>query len=301
MFSHDASFSHFEYLLSQGDEHADGAARFLDALVATSGSRRRRLPKGRTLARAQRGYVMREEPDTEMAVPDAFLPERMKPPREGMRDGRASSKEKPCLYLATDPDAAMAEVRPWVGAHISLAHFKLIKDCMLIDCSHDKVVSIELMLREDPATPAEEEAAIWGDVAHAFSKPLTQDDVPSEYLATQAISERFQREGYDGIAYQSPLGKGKCIALFDLDAAELAQCALFETKSVTHTFGQINNWYCIPKHYQHVADSIGIDVSSPEAARPRFLRIVDYRLCEEDRETPTAGLDAEGQEPDREV
>src|SRR5216684_75110 len=84
MFSHDASFSHFEYLLSQSDEHGAGIARFLDALVATSGSRRRRLPKGRILARAQRGYVMREEPDTEMAIPDAFLPERMKPPREGM-------------------------------------------------------------------------------------------------------------------------------------------------------------------------------------------------------------------------
>jgi hypothetical protein len=243
---------------------------------------------------------MREDREAEMDIPDAFLPERMKPLREGIGEGRVNPKGKPCLYLATDADTAMAEVRPWVGAHISLAQFTVMKDSALVDCSRDKVRSGDLMLREEPATPAENEEAIWGDIAYAFAKPLTQDDLLSEYLATQTISERFRREGYDGVAYQSPLGKGKCIAFFDLDAADLAACALYTTESVTHTFRQTNNWYCIPKYNQHVADSIGIDVSSLEAAKPHFLHIM-FLPHEEDRETPTAGRDAEGQSLDREV
>ena len=194
----------------------------------------------------------------------------------------------------------MAEIRPWVGAHISMAQFKVMKDCVLIDCSRDKVRSLDLMLREEPATPAEEEEAIWGDIAYAFAKPLTRDDVLSEYLATQAISGKFRREGYDGVAYQSALGKGKCIALFDLDAADLAACSLHVTESVTYKFGQINNWYCVPKHHQHIADGIGIDVSSPEAALPHFLRIT-YLPCEEDTKTPSSGRDAEDQRSDRGV
>ena len=301
MSSHDASFPHLEYLLSQSDERAEEITGFLDAIVATSGCRRRRLPKGRTLFRAQRGYVMRQVREAEMEVPDAFLPERMKPLREGTSEGRLNPKGKPCLYLATDADTAMPEARPWVGAHISLAQFKMMKNCMLIDCSLDKLRSVDLMLREEPAIPAEEEDAIWGDIAYAFAKPQTQNDVLSEYVTTQAISERFRREGYDGVAYQSPLGTGKCIALFDLDVADLAACALYETKSVTHTFGQINNWYCIPRHFPHVADSMGIDLSSPEAGLPHFLRITSYLPVEEDREAPTAVPDAEGQPSDREV
>ena len=183
---------------------------------------------------------------------------------------------------------------------MSLAQFKVMKDCTLIDCSGDKVRSMDLVLREEPATPAEKEEAIWGDIAYAFAEPLTRDDVLSRYLATQAISERFRREGYDGIAYESALGKGKCIALFDLDVADLASCALYKTESVTHTFRQINNWYCIPKHYQDIADSIGIGAASPEAALPHFLRIT-FCPPEQDIEAPTTERSAEGQPPDREV
>ena len=299
MSSRHVSFLDFQCLASQSDENAEEIARFLDAIVATSGCRRRRLPKGRSLFRAQRGYVMREDREAEAETPDALFPERMKPLREGASEGRVNPKGKPCLYLATDPDTAMAEVRPWVGAHISLAQFKAMKDCTLIDFSLDKVRTLDLMLRGEPATPDEEEKAIWGDIAYAFAAPLTQADVASECLATQAISERFRREGYDGIAYQSAPGRGKCIALFDLNAADLAACALHATESVTYTLAQVNNWYCIPKHHQHVADSIEIDVSSPQAALPHFLRI-KYLLPEGDTEAPTPERDADGQPSDRE-
>lgn len=95
MSSHGASFPYFEYLLSESDENTEEIEAFLDAIVATSGSRRRKLPKGRTLFRAQCGYVMREQREGEMEIPDAFPPERMKPLREGMREGRVSPKGNP--------------------------------------------------------------------------------------------------------------------------------------------------------------------------------------------------------------
>ncbi len=150
------------------------------------------------------------------------------------------------------------------------------------------------MLREEPASTAEQAAAVWGDIAYTFTKPLTRDDDPTEYFATQAIAEQFRQQGYDGVAYQSALGEGKCIALFDLDAAELASCGLFETETVTHTFAQINNWYCIPKHHPDVACSIGIDVSSPKAAEPHFLKI-EFLPADEGRTG-----DRPGQEPAQE-
>lgn len=224
--------------------------------------------------RAQRGYLMRPDDEGEIETPDAFLPERMKPLRGNSSEGRVDPKGLHCLYLATDCDTAMAEVRPWRGAHISLGQFTVMKKSTLIDFSMDNVRSVDLMFRRrGQVSTAERASAVWGDIAYAFKKPLTRDDDKTEYLATQAIAEEFRKEGYDGVAYQSALGKGKCVALFDLDAAELAACALFEAKAVVHTFTQANNWYRIPKHHPNIASRIGLDVLSPEAAQPHFLKI----------------------------
>lgn len=275
-----ARFESFENQLLQREQYAEQVAEFLSAVVANSSSRTRKLSNGRILFRAQRGYRMRTDDEGEVEVPDAFLPERMKPARESASEGRVNPKGQACLYLATKQDTALAEVRPWRGAYISLGVFRVIKDCKLIDFSTDKLRSVDLLLRKEQASTAEQASAIWGDIAYAFAKPLTKDDDLTEYLATQAIAEEFRKRGYDGVLYQSALGEGKCVALFDLDVAELTQCALFETKTVTHTFVQTNNWYCIPKHHPKIAAGVGLDISSPEAAQPHFLKIKYFSVSE---------------------
>ncbi|MBV9156286.1 MAG: RES family NAD+ phosphorylase [Acidobacteriaceae bacterium] len=105
---------------------------------------------------------MRADDEGEIEIPDAFLPERMKPLRDSSSEGRVNPKGKACLYLATDSNTALAEVRPWRGAHISLGLFKVTRDCALIDFSMDKVRSVDLMLRKEPASTAERALAVWG-------------------------------------------------------------------------------------------------------------------------------------------
>jgi len=283
MLSDDASFLHFEHLLASGDENGEEVSRFLNDIIAGSKGRRRKLRKGTTLCRAQIGYEMREDFGSRIELPDAFPPERMKPLRDSVSVGRVNPKGRPCLYLAIDPGTAIAEMRPWRGAYISLGQFRVLKDCLLMDFSDDKLRSADLIWSDEPPTAVEREESVWGDIAYAFAKPLTRNEELSEYLATQAISERFRQEGYDGVAYRSALGTGKCIALFDLDSADLSACALHEVDAVKSTFQQINNWYCIPKHHQRVADSMGIDVCSPEAARPHHLQITGYSRVEQAR------------------
>ncbi len=86
----------------------------------------------------------------------------MKPLRDHASEGRAHRRDAPCLYLTDDRDTAMAEVRPWVGAHITLAHFNVAKDCVLVDCSLDKTTSLDLMFRDVEVTPDEREQHIIG-------------------------------------------------------------------------------------------------------------------------------------------
>lgn len=151
MFAKEGSFSHFEWGLKQQDRDTE-IERFLAAAVATIKHRKRILRKGARLFRAQRGYILKSEEDIGTEIPDAFMPERMRPLRDKASEGRVNRKDKPCLYLAEHKDTAMAEVRPWIGAYVTLAVFEVVRDCALVDCSQDKLTTLDLLMREEEAT-----------------------------------------------------------------------------------------------------------------------------------------------------
>jgi hypothetical protein len=290
MFAKEDSFSHFEWGLKQQDRDTE-IERFLAAAVATIKHRKRILRKGARLFRAQRGYILKSEEDIGTEIPDAFMPERMRPLRDKASEGRVNRKDKPCLYLAEHKDTAMAEVRPWIGAYVTLAVFEVVRDCALVDCSQDKLTTLDLLMREEEATDEEREQAVWGDIAKAFSTPLTREDTLEEYWATQLLAEKLKVVGYVGIVYQSALGKGRNFALFDLDTAHPVNGTLFKTKAVEYKFEQANNTYYIPKYYPDWAKKSGID---PESEVPYSMRILAFLpLDAKEDEAPASSVTAE--------
>jgi len=49
--------------------------------------------------------------------------------------------------------------------------------------------------------------------------------------------------GFDGIIYKSMLGEGYNIVIFDVGAAKLVNCSLFEVKDISFSFQQVANPY----------------------------------------------------------
>jgi RES domain-containing protein len=219
--------------------------------METSESRRKTLQKGQILCRAQRGFEWRtiEQEGEEFEIEDAYPADRMVPKAEFVGEGRANSRGIPCLYLASNSKTAMSEVRPWLGSYISLAQFKVLRDCEVVDCSMDKkrsglVFTSTWELKEPDA--AGREAGVWGDIAQAFSEPITVDEPHSDYVPTQVLAEAFRSHGYDGIVYKSLLDSGGFnIALFDLASTELINRGLYRTKSVSFEFDQAGNTYFV--------------------------------------------------------
>jgi len=223
---------------------------FLAAVVETSQKRKNSIEKSTILWRAQRGYSLRTQnpgTDEEFEAPDAFDPERMVPKPEFIGDGRVNPKGIPCLYLASTKEAAMAEVRPWVGSYISLAQFKTLRDVMVVDCTKDKRLFPKWLLHKTPhEVPADRREEIaWGEIGYAFSRPVTLDELVTEYMPTQILAEAFRAHGFDGIVYRSLLADGLNVALFDYTTAELINCGLYETNSVQFKFDQRCNPYFI--------------------------------------------------------
>ena len=205
------------------------------------------LKKGSTLCRAQIGHDFRPLVDDEGnavdQIPSAFKPERMKPLRDRAKEGRINPKGIPFLYLATNLETAIAEVRPAQGHFVSLGYFEILRECKLANFTVERNRNI-IYLGEPPEEKIEE--IVVGDLTYAFSRPVNAGDEKASYAPTQLIAEHFRRDGYDGIYYRSSLGPGMNIALFDIDVASLRACDLYIINSIKYTFTKADNTYFVP-------------------------------------------------------
>jgi RES domain len=158
------SFWDFEYAVRRKfryvrlPEHED----FLKTVIETSHSRKVVMKEGFVLWRAQLGHDYRDEHQdgAVFEVPCAYPRTRMKPLPDKAYDGRANPKGIPCLYLATEKETALSEVRPWIGSYVSVGQFQILRNIDLIDCYF-----------EEPAHP-EREKAVWAHIDRAFAKRI---------------------------------------------------------------------------------------------------------------------------------
>lgn len=219
---------------------------FLDAVRKTVRMRKSKVSKGRGFWRAQIGHTWRYLDDIDEEIPAAFSPDRMKPLIDRATEGRANPKGVPMLYLCSNKDAAMSEVRPWLGSLISLGQFETTKDLTLVDCSRNTSSNLRYYFEEPEMV--EWDNIVWSDIDRAFTTPVTKSDDSGEYVATQILVELFRDEGFDGIAYRSAFGERSTnLALFDLDCAELKSCQLHEVSSVNMNFRDRDNPYWVKR------------------------------------------------------
>jgi hypothetical protein len=236
-------YYHFaEYVKRESRYVMDGRQqRFLEEVMRTSRRRTKQLHRGDILWRSQ--IAKEEKPalehtDNELIHATAIYPappSRMKPLRERATEGRVNPKGIPCLYLNTDKHTAMAEVRPWKGADVSLASFSMRRTLTLVDCSTESVLPPDIGAKQN-MTREEKEAAVWERMNESFAYPVTPCDNVAEYAPTQILAEHFRSSGYDGIMYHSSLGSGKNVALFDLDSAGQVDCKLYNVEDITFKF-----------------------------------------------------------------
>lgn len=220
--------------------HGPEVREFLEVVLSTSRNRIETVPEASFLWRAQLGHAW--EPIYQGGEhiddgPAPYPPKRMKPLTNHAAEGRANPKGIPCLYLATNRDTALAEVRPWVGSFISVIQFKTLHALKVVNCTTDRK-KYRIYFKEP--SPKEREELVWHAIDRAFAKPINPSDDTADYAPTQIIAEFFKSKELDGVAYRSSLGGGHNIALFDLKDVELInKSSLFEVKSINFEFDEV--------------------------------------------------------------
>lgn len=241
------------YVFTQSDRD------FLATVRATIRDRDVSLPEGMILYRAQRGIDWRPLTDDDgnqiNEEPVGYGAARMKPRLNQAIEGRANPAGISILYLGTTKQTAISEVRPWVGASISVAQFKIMRTVRAIDLSkgHGRSSLNELDLRRfldgKPVTSEEKERAVWIDIDNAFSRPVTVSDDTADYVPTQILAELFRDIGYEAVVYKSQFGERAFnVALFDLNDADAINCAPYEVTGVEVSFKEVGNAWYSTKH-----------------------------------------------------
>jgi RES domain len=233
----------------------EAIANFLQCISAGSKAREGKLSAGRLLSRAQIGsreWSGTDEEGRTWAEDVPYGPDRMKPAPLNPSEGRANPRGIPYLYLATDNETAIAEVRPWSGALVSVGVFETKRDLRLVDCTrnHGKAGSREyrlglLMGEFDKLSPTQIDEAVWTDIDTAFSLPVGAGDEFVNYIPTQIIAEQFLADGFDGIAYKSALSeRGSNVVLFKLADAGLQSSQLFRVSGMKYEFENASSrWF----------------------------------------------------------
>jgi len=235
-------YAYFEFRKSVSEDyryvHSDEVRRFLDDVSVTAGRRLVELEEGSELWRAQIGFdteeVLIEDTGTTVGQEVPFNEQRMIPRLRKQIAGRVNPGNINCVYLAREKDTAVAEVRPWLGARVSVAKFTANKNLKIVDCLRNEVPRVWVPLGKPPENC---EFYVWSQINDAFAMPVDPRDESKAYVPTQVLAELFRRDGYDGISYTSSLRPGGLnIALFDMSAVQVVSRQLCTVNGVKYEF-----------------------------------------------------------------
>jgi len=154
------------------------------------------------------------------------------------RAGRANRKGEPVLYLASEDETALAEVRAWQGMAVALARFEVKK----------RLLVVSFLNYELPDSPFFQEflewkiqlAALFDRLADELSQPVLPNEDENMYFSTQYLCDYVKHSRYDGIEYPSAMGKGFNVAIFDPAHAKPLDIKYLRIKEIKHKYDSLN-------------------------------------------------------------
>lgn len=168
---------------------------------------------------------------------EGFEPKDMgAPPKGKSSDGRANARGIECLYLSSDEDTTLHEIKAGMFDYVSIGKFELKKDITVVNLTEISEISpftegvdvLELTLDRE----------ILSKMDFEIGKPLRREDSTLDYVPTQYLVDsikKFEHDGeleYQGIEYRSTVSPGQYnLAIF---YPELFECVSVATYDVTN-------------------------------------------------------------------
>ena len=170
------------------------------------------FPKGSVLIRSRLGFADRAIPlmglDDERHYRPYSASSISAPPPPVAGAGRMNRGGVSFLYLATDADTAVAEIRPHPGHFCSVGSFEASRDLRFADLTSIDVCNYAASDKQL------DEYLLLKTIDDLFSIPVTPES-RTDYHLTQLLADAFRHLGFDGVCYRSSVGEGKNYVVFD--------------------------------------------------------------------------------------
>lgn len=171
-----------------------------------------KLNKGAALFRSRLGFENRATPLRGMGDERHYRPYSAvsisAPPPYLASASRMNRGGVSFLYLATNADTAIAEIRPHPGHFCSVGSFEARRDLRVADLSSIDVCDYSA------SDKRLDEYLLLKSLDDLFSIPVTPER-RSEYHCSQLLADSFRHLGFDAVCYRSSVGEGTNYVVFD--------------------------------------------------------------------------------------
>lgn len=128
--------------------------------------------------------------------------------------GRMNPEGISYFYVAEDEETALKEGRLRANERVLIGRFKTLKDLTVIDWTKSNIYEKAVDIFSPKYSPS---MAVYQDFLRQFAievgKP-NENGKPIEYVATQLVAEYVRGYNFDGIKYDSTVGKGFDLVFF---------------------------------------------------------------------------------------
>lgn len=156
-------------------------------------------------------------------------------PTEVKRCGRANPAGIAYLYLASDQETALAEVRAEPGERLRVGKFQLAADASFIDLRQTDRHGIDPFAYADLKFEINRRR-IFRMFAEMLSRPVADKMRELDYVPTQYLAELIAHKGLDGILFRSSLAKGFNLVTFDPQNAKCLGTHIVEVTAKKYEF-----------------------------------------------------------------
>ncbi|MDU5400863.1 MAG: RES family NAD+ phosphorylase [Veillonella sp.] len=154
------------------------------------------------------------------------------PPARKSGEGRINAKGVGCLYLATDEDTCMKEIRAGIFETVCVGSFEITKPLRLVNLSKIKMISPFKNPDNGDISNIDINRDFLDDFNNSIRSPQASTDDSLEYISTQyiadyikSITDEKNNRIYDGIEFASTHSEtGRNIVLFET-SLEKCKCA----------------------------------------------------------------------------
>ncbi len=136
------------------------------------------------------------------------------PPNRRSSHGRANPAGIPYLYLGSQPDTAVAEIRPHTGEFACVADFS-IPEIKAVDLRNPrKLVSPFILADASEVGQLRADLPFLERLGEELTRPVQPAGAAIDYIPSQYLCEFIKKCGFDGVVYRSSVSDGINLALF---------------------------------------------------------------------------------------